>query len=75
MSDDIKTGPYPATFALATPDKPAVIRAEDGTVLTYRDLNDQSNQPAQFLFAHGLRRGAPTSSGRCWTTSPIAKSA
>jgi long-chain acyl-CoA synthetase len=57
MSDDITTGPYPGTYALTTPDKPAVIRAEDGAVLTYRDLNDRSNRLAQFLFAQGLRRG------------------
>ena len=57
MSDDINTGPYPATFALITPDKPAVIKAETGEVLTYRDLDDRSNRLAQFLFAQGLRRG------------------
>ena len=57
MSDDITTGPYPGTYALTTPDKPAVIRAEDGAVLTYRDLNDRSNRLAQFLAARGLRRG------------------
>ncbi len=43
--------------AAATPDKPAIIMGNSGTVVTYRELDDRSNQIAQ-LFRHlGLKRG------------------
>ena len=48
---------YPGTFAETTPDKPAAIMAGSGEVLTYKELNDRSNQVAQLLWAAGLRRG------------------
>src|SRR5215831_18835342 len=48
---------YPGTFAASHPDRPAVIAAEDGTVLTYRDLDDASMRLAQLLHASGLRTG------------------
>jgi fatty-acyl-CoA synthase len=48
---------YPGTHAEQTPDKPAAIMAESGEVLTYRELDDRSNQLAQLLWAAGLRRG------------------
>jgi fatty-acyl-CoA synthase len=46
---------YPGTHAQQAPDRPAVIAAEDGTVLTYRDLDDASMRLAQLLYASGLR--------------------
>jgi long-chain acyl-CoA synthetase len=39
------------------PDKPAYIMAESGEVVTYRQLDDRSNQVAQYLCALGLRAG------------------
>ena len=48
---------YLADHARLTPDKPALIMAESGEVLTYAGLNDRSNQFAQYLYAQGLRRG------------------
>jgi long-chain acyl-CoA synthetase len=33
---------YPGTYAKTTPDKPAVIMASSGRVVTYRELNDES---------------------------------
>ena len=48
---------YPGTHALVSPDKPAVICPGTNETLTYRQLDDQSNQLAQLLHAHGLRRG------------------
>jgi fatty-acyl-CoA synthase len=46
---------YPGAHAQQAPDRPAVIAAEDGTVLTYRDLDDASMRLAQLLYADGLR--------------------
>ncbi len=46
-----------ADHARATPDTPAMIAAESGAQVTYRELDDRSNQLAQFLYARGLRRG------------------
>ena len=46
-----------ADQAQATPDKPAIIIAETGERITYRELDDRSNQVAQFLKAKGLTRG------------------
>ncbi len=48
---------YPGHHAIETPDKPAIIMAATGDVTTYRELNDRSNQFAQWLFAQGLRPG------------------
>ena len=42
---------YPATFATSAPDRPAVVMGASGTVVTYRELDERSNQ-----FAHHLRR-------------------
>jgi fatty-acyl-CoA synthase len=46
-----------ATFARTQPDKPAAIRPSTGEIRTFRALEDRSNQLAQLLHAHGLRRG------------------
>ncbi len=48
---------HPSLHAQATPDKPAVIMAETGEVLTYRELDDRSNQVAQLFRDQGLRSG------------------
>ena len=48
---------YPGTHAASTPDKPAVIQAESGRVVTYRELDEQSTQLARLLRAAGLQRG------------------
>ena len=46
-----------ADQARETPDKPAMIAAESGRVVTFGELDRRSNQFAQFLHARGLRRG------------------
>ncbi len=48
---------WPGQHAQDRPDKPAVIMAGSGEVITYRDLNDASNRFAQLLFDAGLRFG------------------
>jgi len=48
---------YIADQARETPDKPAIIMAETGAQITFKQLDDRSNQLAQHLHAHGLRRG------------------
>src|SRR5262245_38328217 len=48
---------WPGAIAETQPDKPAYIMASTGQVVTYRELNDRSNQLAQLLYAAGLRFG------------------
>jgi long-chain acyl-CoA synthetase len=48
---------YIADHARAAPDKPAMIIAETGAAISYRELDERSNRLAQFLHAQGLRRG------------------
>jgi long-chain acyl-CoA synthetase len=48
---------YPGTHAAVTPDRPAVIMADSGEVLTYRDLDERSMRLAQLLGANGLNEG------------------
>ena len=48
---------YLGSTARATPDKPAVINATSGEMLTYRELDARSNRLAQWLYSQGLRRG------------------
>ena len=48
---------YPGAIAATSPDKPAVIMAATGEALTYRQLDDRSNQLAQLLHTAGLRPG------------------
>lgn len=50
-------GMHPGVHAAATPDKPAVIEADTGAILTWRELDDRSNQLAHLLYAGGLRQG------------------
>ena len=48
---------YPAVHAEKTPDKPAYIMANSGQVVTYRELDERSNQAAHLFHSLGLRRG------------------
>jgi long-chain acyl-CoA synthetase len=48
---------YPGTFAASTPDKPAVIMGSTGETITYRELDERSNQLAQLWWSQGLRPG------------------
>ncbi|MCW2530341.1 MAG: Long-chain-fatty-acid--CoA ligase [Pseudonocardiales bacterium] len=45
---------YPATFAESAPDRPAVIMGNTGEVVTYRELDERSNQIAHLLRSRGL---------------------
>jgi acyl-CoA synthetase (AMP-forming)/AMP-acid ligase II len=48
---------YLATHAQNTPDKAAYVMGGTGQVVTYRELDDRSNQLSQLLFDRGLRPG------------------
>ena len=48
---------HPCHHALATPDKPAYIMARSGETVTYRQLEDRSNQGAHLFRSLGLKRG------------------
>ena len=48
---------YPGLHARNTPDKPAIILAETGEVVTYRELDDNSAALARVLYDAGLRPG------------------
>lgn len=48
---------YPSAHAEKAPDKPAVIMAGSGEVLTYRVLDDRSKQLAQLWYERGIREG------------------
>ena len=48
---------YPGHWAQQKPDHPAAIDASSGESLTYRELDERSNQFAQLMYARGLRRG------------------
>jgi long-chain acyl-CoA synthetase len=48
---------YPGKHAQDHPDKPAVIMAGSGEQVTYRELDDRSNQLAQLMWDAGLRPG------------------
>lgn len=45
---------HPYIHAAKNPDKPAVIVAETGEIVTYRQLEDNSNRVAQFFRSRGL---------------------
>lgn len=49
---------HPSIHARATPDKPAYVLARSGEVVTYRQLDERSNQVAHLLRKRGLRPGA-----------------
>ena len=48
---------YPGTHAASAPDRPAVIMAESGRALTYKELDDNSARLASGLREMGLRKG------------------
>ncbi len=48
---------YPGSHAQTTPDKPAYVMAHSGEVVTYRQLDERSNQCAHLFRALGLRPG------------------
>src|SRR4029078_2537472 len=45
---------HPGTFAATDPDRPAIIVEPSGTVVTYRELEERSNQVAPRLRERGL---------------------
>ena len=48
---------YPGTHATASPDKVAHVMADSAEQVTYRELDERSNQLAQLMRAAGLRPG------------------
>ncbi|MFD0660305.1 AMP-binding protein [Thermocatellispora tengchongensis] len=48
---------HPGAIAAQTPDKPAVIMAGSGRVVTYRELDEESNRLAHLFRSAGLRPG------------------
>ena len=48
---------YPGTHAATIPDKPAAIMAGSGESISFKQLDDRSNQLAQLMWAAGLREG------------------
>ncbi|WP_063007869.1 acyl-CoA synthetase [Nocardia kruczakiae] len=48
---------YPGAHVDRFPDKPAVVLAESGAALTYRELEDNSVRLARHLYDAGLRKG------------------
>jgi len=48
---------HPGTWAARTPDKPAVVMAESGETISYRELDDVANRLSQLFHAAGLRPG------------------
>src|SRR5687767_4113527 len=48
---------HPSVHSRSQPDKPACIMAGSGEVVTYRQLEERSNQGAHLLRSLGLRRG------------------
>lgn len=48
---------YPGVWAEKTPDKPAYIMGDTGEIVTYRELDERSNQLAHFWRDRGLHVG------------------
>ena len=48
---------HPHIHAQRTPDKPAVIMGSSGAVVTYRELDERSNQVAHLFRSQGLQPG------------------
>ena len=48
---------HPSVHAQTNPDKPAVIVAETGEMVTYRELDEASNRVAQVIASRGLGPG------------------
>ena len=49
--------PHPSITAETYPHKPAIIMGDSGETVTYRDLDQRSNQGAQLFRSLGLARG------------------
>ena len=49
--------PHPSETAKTYPHKPAIIMGDSGELVTYRQLDERSNQAAQLFRALGLRKG------------------
>ena len=48
---------YPGKWGVEFPNKAAAIHAVSGDIVTYKNLNDRSNQLAQLMWKKGLRPG------------------
>ena len=48
---------YPGHWSTVFPDKAAVVHSGTGQIVTYKELDDRSNQLAQLMWSLGLRRG------------------
>jgi len=48
---------FPGHYAALNPDKPAVIDAATGTILTYKQLDDSANKISNLLRSNGLQVG------------------
>ena len=48
---------YPGKWAKQKPNEPAVIHSVSGEQTSWKELDDRSNQLAQWLSAKGLKRG------------------
>src|SRR5688572_8504621 len=48
---------FPGSFATSNPDKPAVIMATSGEVVTYRQVDEEANRLSRVLRAAGLQPG------------------
>ena len=48
---------HPHFHALARPEQPAIIMAGTGETITFKQLDESSNQAAQLFRAQGLQRG------------------
>ena len=48
---------HPHFHALARPEQPAIIMASTGETITFKQLDERSNQVAQLLRTQGLQRG------------------
>jgi len=48
---------FPGDFAASTPDKPAVIMATSGQVMTYAELDAEANRLSRLFRAAGLQQG------------------
>ncbi|MCB1700775.1 MAG: acyl-CoA synthetase [Pseudomonadales bacterium] len=49
--------PHPSVTAQTYPHKPAIIMGESGEIVTYRELDERSNQGAQLFRSLGLKAG------------------
>ena len=55
MTEEVRF--HPSLQAAKTPDKPAIIMAGSGETITFKELDDRSNQGAQLFRSLGLQKG------------------